>query len=196
MKKVIGLTGGIATGKSAVTSFLRSQGFVVIDADEVVHELQQVGGQLYELILEEYGSEYFDKNGQLNRKKLANLIFSNPEINQKLGKLQNKIIRDELWRRREHVASQQDVFFMDIPLLIEENYEDFFDEIWLVKTTNTLQTERLMKRNSLTKNEAMARINSQMPIEEKVKYANVVLENSGTLEELQAQILQQIEKLK
>lgn len=196
MKKVIGLTGGIATGKSTVTSFLRSQNFVVFDADELVHDLQKVDGRLYNLILSEFGSAYFDERGQIDRPKLAQEVFSNPEVNQRLGKLQNSIIREELLKARDRLALEQDLFFMDIPLLIEESYQACFDEVWLVSSRAELQLERLMKRNSLTKEAAQARIASQLSLVEKAKYADVIIDNSGSLESLYAQILQQIQKLK
>ncbi len=196
MKKAIGLTGGIATGKSSVTSFLRSQGFVVFDADDLVHDLQKVGGRLYNLIFSEFGSDYFDEMGEMKRQKLAEEVFSNPEVNQRLGKLQNSIIREEILKEKNQLSLEHDLFFMDIPLLIEESYQIYFDEIWLISAQPKLQLDRLMKRNLLTEKTAKERIAMQMSMDKKVKYADVVIDNSGSLKNLHEQILKQIEKLK
>ncbi|MEG2563107.1 MAG: dephospho-CoA kinase, partial [Lactococcus sp.] len=109
MNKVIGLTGGIASGKSTAVDFLRSQGYPIIDADQVVRELQAPGGALYQAILKEFGPTYFDEDGLLNRRKLGNLIFSKDEAREKLASLQNHIIRQELYKRREALLKDDKV---------------------------------------------------------------------------------------
>ncbi len=185
MKKVIGLTGGIASGKSTVVDFLRSQGYPIIDADQVVRELQAPGGSLYRAILQEFGPAYFDEEGLLNRRKLGNLIFSNDEAREKLAALQNHIIRKELYKRRETLLKDdriQKAIIMDIPLLLEQSY-DGFDEIWLVAVSESIQIERIMSRDNMTKEEAEARIKAQMPLSEKMKYATRIIDTSGTIPE-------------
>ena len=185
MKKVIGLTGGIASGKSTVVDFLRSQGYPIIDADQVVRELQAPGGSLYQAILQEFGPAYFDEEGLLNRRKLGNLIFSNDEAREKLAALQNHIIRKELYKRRETLLKDdriQKAIIMDIPLLLEQSY-DGFDEIWLVAVSESIQIERIMSRDNMTKEEAEARIKAQMPLSEKMKYATRIIDTSGTIPE-------------
>ncbi|MDR2975870.1 MAG: dephospho-CoA kinase [Streptococcaceae bacterium] len=196
MKKIIGLTGGIATGKSAVTSILRALGFVVIDADAVVHELQEPGGKLYQAIVREFGPGFFDASGNLNREKLASLVFQNEEAYERLSKLQNQIIRKELERRRsEEIKNSEQSFFMDIPLLLEEHYEALFDEVWLVTVPEEIQMKRLMARSNLTEEEARERINRQMPMSEKLLKADVILDNSTTLSDLKLQVLLQLKQL-
>ena len=185
MNKVIGLTGGIASGKSTAVDFLRSQGYPIIDADQVVRELQAPGGSLYQSILQEFGPAYFDEKGLLARRKLGDLIFSNDEAREKLALLQNHIIRQELYKRREALLKDdkvQKAIIMDIPLLIEQAY-DGFDEIWLVAVPESIQIERIMSRDNMTKEEAEARIKAQMPLSEKKKYATRIIDSSGTIPE-------------
>lgn len=196
MKKIIGLTGGIATGKSAVTSILRELGFVVIDADAVVHELQKPGGKLYQALFQKFGSDFFETDGQLNRKKLADLVFNDKSAYKQLSDLQDRCIREELeTRRAAEITRSEQTFFMDIPLLFEEHYESLFDEIWLVTVPENVQIERLMSRSGLSREEAAARIARQMPMDEKLRLADVILDNSATLSDLRLQVLEQLKRL-
>ena len=150
MKKVIGITGGIATGKSVVTSYLRAHGYEVIDADVVVRELQEVGGALYIAIRDTFGEAYFLENGDLDRAKFGALIFSDAEARAKLSAVQDDIIRTELFKRCAN--SRLELVFMDIPLLFERAYTGF-DETWLVYAPQDVQLKRLMKRNDLSESE-------------------------------------------
>lgn len=190
MNKVIGLTGGIASGKSTAVDFLRSQGYPIIDADQVVRELQAPGGLLYQAIMQEFGDTYFDDKGLLNRRKLGDLIFSNDEAREKLAKLQNHIIRREIYARRDALLKEgktDKAIIMDIPLLMEQHY-DGFDEIWLVAVSEKIQIERIMTRDNMTEAEAQARIRAQMPLAEKKKYATRVIDTSGQISETYAKI--------
>ena len=181
MAKIIGITGGIASGKSVVTDFLRSQGYQVIDADQVVHELQKPGGQLYQVLLSEFGTEILLADGQLDRKKLGTLLFSRPNLLEKSSRLQNDIIREELALKRNQLAATEELFFMDIPLLFEQEYEDWFDQIWLVDVSKDTQLERLMTRNNLSQEEAQRRIAAQLSLAEKRQRAEIVIDNNGAL---------------
>ena len=180
MAKIIGITGGIASGKSVVTDFLRSQGYQVIDADQVVHELQKPGGQLYQVLLSEFGTEILLADGQLDRKKLGALFFSRPNLLEKSSRLQNDIIREELALKRNQLAATEELFFMDIPLLFEQEYEDWFDQVWLVDVSKDTQLERLMTRNNLSQ-EAQRRIAAQLSLAEKRQRAEIVIDNNGAL---------------
>ena len=190
MTKIIGITGGIASGKSTVVAEIRKHGYQVIDADQVVHELQAKGGKLYQALCNWLGSEILQENGELDRKKLGQLIFSSKDMLEKSSRLQNGIIREELARRRDELAKTQKVFFMDIPLLIEHDYMEWFDDIWLVHLDEKTQLERLVMRNHFSKEEAKKRMASQMSTEAKKPYADKLLDNSGDLTELKAQINQ------
>ena len=195
MTKIIGITGGIASGKSTVVAEIRKHGYQVIDADQVVHELQAKGGKLYQALCNWLGSEILQENGELDRKKLGQLIFSSKDMLEKSSRLQNGIIREELARRRDELAKTQKVFFMDIPLLIEHDYMKWFDDIWLVHLDEKTQLERLVMRNHFSKEEAKKRMASQMSTEAKKPYADKLLDNSGDLTELKAQINQLLQEL-
>ena len=188
MGKIIGITGGIASGKSTVTNFLRQQGFQVVDADAVVHQLQKPGGRLFEALVQHFGQKIILENGELNRPLLASLIFSNPEEREWSKQIQGEIIRKELATLRDQLA-QTEVFFMDIPLLFEQDYVSWFDETWLVYVNRDVQVERLMKRDQLSKDEAESRLAAQWPLEKKKDLASHILDNNSNQEQLLTQVL-------
>ena len=195
MARIIGITGGIASGKSTVTEFLRQQGYKVIDADQVVHELQEPGGRLYQALLSTFGSAILQEDGRLDRPKLGAMIFGNPELLAQSSQLQNEIIREELARRRDLLAETEDIFFMDLPLLFELGYDNWFDQIWLMDVTEEIQLSRLMARNALSREEAEKRIAAQLSLREKRKRANILIENNGSLEGTRQQIRNALQKL-
>ncbi|MBF7075764.1 dephospho-CoA kinase [Streptococcus anginosus] len=196
MAKIIGITGGIASGKSTVTNYLRQKGYQVIDADQVVHELQAKGGKLYQALVSWLGSAILNEAGELDRPKLSQLIFSSQENLAKSSQLQNDIIRKELANRRDQLAKTEETFFMDIPLLFEQDYADWFDEVWLVYVNPETQIKRLKARNGYSQEEAQQRLASQMKLEDKVPYADFVIKNDGNLEELIEQIDKKLRRLR
>ncbi len=191
--KIIGITGGIASGKSTVTNFLRKKGFQVVDADSLVHQLQKPGGRLFEALVQHFGQEIILENGELNRPLLASLIFSNPEEQEWSKRIQGKIIREELARLRDQLAQTEEIFFMDIPLLFEQDYVSWFDETWLVYVDRDVQVERLMKRDQLSKDEAEFRLAAQWPLEKKKYLASLVLNNNGNQDQLLTQVFSLLE---
>ena len=193
MGKIIGITGGIASGKSTVTEFLRQKGFQVVDADAVVHQLQKPGGRLYQVLVEHFGEKVLLENGELNRPLLASLIFSNPEEQEWSKRTQGEIIREELAALRNQFAQTEALFFMDIPLLFEQDYASWFDETWLVYVNRDCQLERLMKRDQISKEAAESRLNSQWPLERKISLASHSLDNNGNQEQLIAQVVHLLE---
>lgn len=193
MGKIIGITGGIASGKSTVTNFLRQQGFQVVDADAVVHQLQKPGGRLFEALVQHFGQKIILENGELNRPLLASLIFSNPEEQEWSKRIQGKIIREELATLRDQLAQTEVVFFMDIPLLFEQDYASWFNETWLVYVDRDIEVERLMKRDHLSKDEAEFRLASQWPLEKKKDLASHVLDNNGSQDQLLTQVFSLLE---
>lgn len=188
MGRIIGITGGIASGKSTVTNFLRKQGFQVVDADAVVHQLQKPGGRLFKALVQHFGQEIILANGELNRPLLASLIFSNPEEQEWSKRIQGEIIREELATLRDQFAQTEEIFFMDIPLLFEQAYSAWFDETWLVYVGRDVQVERLMKRNQLSKDEAEFRLAAQWPLEKKKDLASHILDNNGNQDLLLIQV--------
>ena len=195
MARIIGLTGGIASGKSTVTSYLREKGYPVIDADRVVHDLQAPGGALYRVLVEHFGREILDKSGVLDRAVLGQRIFSNPSERDWSNRVQGQLIREALADARDRQAAQSGLFFMDIPLLIEQGYEDWFEAVWLVAVSKETQLKRLMERNHLSEVEAKERMASQMPLEVKRSHADLVLDNNGDLAALYAQLNTALEQL-
>ena len=193
MGKIIGITGGIASGKSTVTNFLRRQGFQVVDADSVVHQLQKPGGRLFKALVQHFGQKIILENGELNRSLLASLIFSNPEEREWSRQIQGKIIREELATFRDQLAQTEEIFFMDIPLLFEQDYVSWFDETWLVYVARDVQVERLMKRDHLSKDEAEFRLVAQWPLEKKKDLASHVLNNNGNQDQLLTQVFSLLE---
>ena len=195
MAKIIGITGGIASGKSTVTNFLRHKGFEVVDADALVHQLQKPGGRLFQILVEHFGEKILLENGELNRPLLASLIFSNPEEQEWSKRTQGEIIREELAALRNQFAQTEALFFMDIPLLFEQNYASWFDETWLVYVNRDVQLERLMKRDQISKEAAESRLNSQWPLERKISLASHSLDNNGNQGQLIAQVVQLLEEM-
>lgn len=188
MGKIIGITGGIASGKSTVTNFLRKQGFQVVDADAVVHQLQKPGGRLFEALVQHFGQKIILENGALNRPLLASLIFSNPQEREWSKQVQGEIIREKLATLRDQLAQTKEIFFMDIPLLFEQDYASWFNETWLVYVDRNVQVKRLMKRDQLSKNEAESRLAAQWPLEKKKDLSSHVLDNNGNQDQLLNQV--------
>ena len=193
MGKIIGITGGIASGKSTVTNFLRQKGFEVVDADALVHQLQKPGGRLYQILVEHFGEKVLLEDGGLDRPLLASLIFSNSEEREWSKETQGQIIREELGSLRDKFSETEELFFMDIPLLFEQDYASWFDETWLVYVSRDTQLDRLMNRDQLSKESAETRLASQWPLEEKKKFATYILDNNGSREQLLSQVVTLLE---
>ena len=194
MGKIIGITGGIASGKSTVTNFLRQKGFQVVDADALVHQLQKSGSRLFKALVQHFGQEIILENGELNRPLLASLIFSNTEEREWSKRTQGEIIREELASLRDNLAQTEEIFFMDIPLLFEQDYSSWFDQTWLVYVEPDVQMERLMKRDQLSKDLAISRLSAQWPLEEKKGLASQVIDNNGSQDQLLAQLNSLLER--
>lgn len=189
--KIVGLTGGISSGKSTVSSYFKQLEIPVIDADEVARKVVEPNSQGAIEIRKAFGSDVFEEDGSLNRQKLGALIFSNAENRQKLDDLLQPLIKimilDEI---EEYRQKGETMIVLDLPLLFEKQYEELCEEIIVVYIPKELQLERLMKRNQYTKQEALSRIDSQLSIEEKRKRATVLLDNQGTIQQLYQQVEQ------
>ncbi|MHB9781512.1 dephospho-CoA kinase [Streptococcus sp. 10F2] len=194
--KIIGLTGGIASGKSQVTHYLRQQGYKVVDADQVVHELQLPGGPLYQLLVGYLGDEILDETGNLNRTLLAQRFFSDVDLRAWSKREQGRVIREALAAELEQAQRSGQVVFFDIPLLFEEDYDGWFESIWLVDVDETTQLKRLMRRNGLSELEARKRLVSQWSLAQKRPLASLILDNRGHLEQLYQQIDQALSDLR
>ncbi|MDO4635001.1 MAG: dephospho-CoA kinase [Streptococcus sp.] len=194
-KKVIGLTGGIASGKTTVANYLTERGFPVIDADAVVHELQKKDGKLYRILVEFFGLDILQDDLEINRQKLADLIFSLPDGLELSSKLQDTIIRQELWKKKEELLKKYDIIFLDIPLLFEKHFEKWFDIVVLVYVPESIQCQRLMIRNHLSEIDAKVRISSQLSIEEKKHLSDVVIDNQFDFSKTKIQLQDFLDKI-
>ncbi|MEC1627361.1 dephospho-CoA kinase [Bacillus mojavensis] len=189
MTLVIGLTGGIASGKSTVANMLIDKGITVIDADIIAKQAVEIGMPAYRQIIDEFGEDILLENGDIDRRKLGALVFTNEQKRLALNSIVHPAVREEMLKRRdESIANQETFVVLDIPLLFESKLESLVDKIIVVSVTKELQLERLIKRNQLTEEEALSRIRSQMPLEEKVSRADNVIDNSGTLEVTKQQL--------
>ena len=147
--------------------------------------------------MDHFGKEILTKEGELDRLALGQRIFSDPSERDWSNRVQGRLIREALAEVRDRQAAQSDLFFMDIPLLIEQHYEGWFESVWLVAVSKETQLKRLMERNHLSELQAQERIASQMPLDEKRAHADLVLDNNDDLAALYAQLdaaLQQLER--
>lgn len=195
MAKIIGLTGGIATGKSTVSHYLKEKGYVLVDADQLVHDLQKKTGKLYNILVGYLGPQFLLENRELNRSELGKHLFANPEQLDFVTQMQDPVIREELALKRDELAKEHELVFLDIPLLFEKNYQDWCDDIWLVTADEETQLQRLMARNGLNREEAEQRLASQMPQADKIPAASLILDNTGGLEDLYQQVDKALQNL-
>lgn len=184
MQKVIGLTGGIGTGKSTVSELLAVHGFKIVDADVAAREAVEKGSEGLEQVRQVFGDEAIDENGEMNRKYVGEIVFNDDKMREKLNQIIHPIVRDLMERQKEAYLKEGFNVIMDIPLLFENNLQDTVDETWLVYASESIQVERLMERNDLTQEEAKARVYSQISIDKKRRMADRVIDNRGTLLEL------------
>lgn len=190
MKKVIGLTGGIASGKSTVSSLLIKLGAVVIDADHIARSIVKVGSPALLEIKDFFGEAYFLSNGELNRKKLGEYVFNHEDALNKLNEITHPRIIQEI-KNEINCHKQKDtspVIIVDAALLIEMKLVYLVDEVWLVAVPYDVQLKRLMERENLTMEGAKIRIASQMSLEEKKQFANRIIDNSGDIVDLEKQV--------
>lgn len=185
-KHVIGLTGNIATGKSTVVRMLQELGAEAIDGDALVHQLMGPGSPLAEQIREEFGEQTVNSDGSINRPELGKVVFSDPE---KLKALEAITWPPVLAAKREAIHSPgPDVLILDAIKLWESGMADDCDEVWVVSADREQQIERIIARNKVDRAEAERRIDAQPPQSEKIAKADVVIDNSGTLDETRAQV--------
>ena len=178
---MIGLTGGIASGKSSLSAALRQAGAVVIDADKISHELTMVDGAALPAIREAFGEGMF-RHGALDRAALGNLVFSDKAQLDRLNTLMYPLILSEMERQIDSSADQA-VVILDVPLLYEAGWDSMCDEVWCAWAPRWMQVRRLIKRNGLTLREALNRIKSQMPAREKARRATHMIMTTGTRQE-------------
>jgi dephospho-CoA kinase len=182
MALIIGLTGSIASGKSTVSSMIKELHIPVIDADQIARDVVEPGEEAHHKIVKEFGKDILFSDGTLNRKKLGSVIFSNEEKRTKLNAIVHPAIRKKMLEQKESFLNNgEKCVVMDIPLLFESKLTHMVDKILVVYVDETVQLERLMNRDNSSKEEARARIKSQIPVNEKVELADAVINNNGTI---------------
>lgn len=187
---MVGLTGGIACGKSHSTKVFAELGAYVIDADEIAHDVIRSGQPAYEEIVAHFGRDILDPSGEIDRRRLGAIIFSDPASRQKLNSIVHpRVIEQEAYRSGEIIGRVGNcIIIVDAALMVEAHYHTRFDKLVVVHCKPELQLHRLVTRDGLSYQEAEQRISTQMPLSEKLKLANYVIETSGTYRQSRAQI--------
>ena len=196
--QVIGLTGGIATGKSTVSALLKKAGAVIIDADRIARQVVKKGLPAYREIIENFGEDILQPDGEINRRVLGDIIFNDPQKKQLLNRIVHPHVRKEQNRQLKHIEKNDPdaIVILDIPLLIETQTHVDLSELIVVYAPEHIQIARLMQRDGISRSDALARIRSQMPIEEKKARATIVIDNSGSREDTRKQTLKLFQRLK
>lgn len=190
MALVIGLTGGIASGKSTVSNMLKELGITVIDADVEARLAVEKGQPAYHKIIAEFGQEVVADHGEIDRPKLGSIIFHQEDKRLILNQIVHPEVRNRMYSKMEAAKQNgEKVIVLDIPLLFESKLTFMVDKTLLVFADQETQLRRLMKRNNLTMEEAKARIDSQIPLSKKVALADAILENNGSIEATKHQLL-------
>ncbi len=186
---IIGLTGGIGTGKSEIAHILQELGAVVIDADQVGHEVYQPQSEAWQEVVKSFGEEVLQPGGEIDRKRLGAIVFQDPQARVILNNIMHpRIFRTVAERVEEFRRQNVDVVVVEAALLIEAGWDSLTDEVWMTHSPEKVVVERLRHRNGLSEDAIRNRIRSQMSFEERSQYAHVVVDNSGDMEELGARV--------
>ncbi len=185
MTKILGLTGGIASGKSTISNYLQSLNIPVVDADLLARKVMRAGQPAVAEIAEVFGCEVLLANGEINRQRLGQIVFESADKRKELNQIVQYRIRAEIKKEiKNYLKDNPTLIVLDIPLLYEESYESEVDEVMVVYVDSETQKERLLKRDKeLSEVDASNRINSQIPLLEKKKKADIVIDNNGTIED-------------
>ena len=177
MPKVIGLTGGIASGKSTVSELLTAHGFKIVDADIASRKAVEKGSEGLEQVRATFGDEAIDEEGNMDRGYVGDIVFNYPEKRLELNEIVHPIVRNIMEQEKEAFLKEGYNVIMDIPLLYENELQDTVDEVWLVYTSESIQIDRLMQRNDISMEDAKARVYSQISIDKKRRMADHVIDN-------------------
>lgn len=186
---LIGLTGGIASGKSTVAALFEKMGLKIVDADKIAREIVQPPKPALKQIANRFGPAVLRPNGTLDREKLAAIIFNDKAAKEALNNITHPIILAEMQRKTAAIAKNYSgPVIWDVPLLFEANFAPYVDAVILVYVPEEIQLKRLTKRDGLTLAEARSRLDSQMPLQQKKYLATIIIDNSGTLKEVEEQV--------
>jgi dephospho-CoA kinase len=195
---IVGLTGGVATGKTAVSQVLREEGAYIIDADQIARELVQPHKPAWNEIVRAFGKEILQEDRSIHRKELADKIFADPDQRKVLNRILHPRIKEEIARRAREIGQKdpEALVVIDAPLLVELGMHHDVDRLIVVTSTQTQQIERLKKRDGRSTEEALGLLSSQMPVQEKAKLADFVVRNEGSLEEMKKRAKEVFKELK
>ena len=195
--KIIGLTGGISSGKSTVSRFLAELGAVIINADEIGHEAFKPDTELRHAVVSAFGKQIIASDGAIDREKLGAIVFSNPEALARLNRIMHRRMRDMVKTQLEEYQRQGvSVVVLEAPLLLEAGWTSLVDEIWVATAPKATVLKRLKERTGLSESESLARLRSQLPAKERLKHADVVIDTDCSLGELKARVKQLWQELK
>lgn len=186
---IIGLTGGIASGKSTVSNYLSELGAIIIDADKIAHEIMEKGKTAYWQVIEAFGREILAENGEIDRSRLGKIVFNNLEKKKILEEITHPQVIREMREKIEEYRAENKVIVLDVPLLFEAGLDIMVDETWVVYVDRETQLQRLIARDGLSYEEANKRIQAQMSLEKKRVLADFVINNKGNIEDLKRQVL-------
>lgn len=195
--KWIGLTGGIGTGKTTVSNMIQSLGYKVVNADLVAHEALKKESGVFDKIIKTFGEGILNSQGEIDRKKLGDIVFKDKFMLGKLESIVHPYIQTEVLKQKTSLEKAGiEMAFYDVPLLYEKKMEKKFDKIVLVTCKKDLQIRRTIQRSGMTEDEVKRRITLQIPLENKARVAHYVIRNDGALEELQMKVQDTILSLK
>ena len=196
MTVVIGLTGGIASGKSVVSKMLAERGAHVIDADKVGHEAYAPGGECHRAVVQSFGDDIVGAGGEIDRKALGAKVFGDPSQRKRLESIVWPWMRGEMEKRLAALSDQGvRVVVLEAAVLIEAVWLPIVDRVWLVTVPRDVARARMMSRNGLTAEQADARIDAQLTNEERARHADVIVENDGTLDQLERRVGEEWDRL-
>ena len=191
---ILGLTGGIGTGKSTVANMLKGKGIPVVDTDLISREVIEYP-EIIEKIKLEISNEVFDFNNKLDRKKMSEIVFKNQEKLKKLNEIMHPEILKKMWLEVEKLKKNHKIIVLDIPLLFEINMEKEVDKILLIYASKEIQLKRIMERDCRSREEAIKIINSQIPLYKKREKSDYIIQNNDSLENLEKKLEKILEKL-
>jgi len=195
---IVGLTGGVASGKTAVSQVLKEEGAYIIDADQIARELVQPQKPAWNELIKAFGQEILQEDGSIQRKKLADKVFVDPKQRKLLNQILHPRIKEEMDRRTKEIGEKdpQAIVVIDAPLIVELGDHREMDKLIVVTSTQTQQIERLKDRDRTNTEEALRIVSSQMPLEEKLKFADYVIRNEGSMEETKKRAKEVYQELK
>ncbi len=193
---VLGITGGIGSGKSTVSGILKEKGAVIIDADLISKEVVEPGQKALEELTETFGTDILDDWGQLNRKKLAGIVFNDSEKLQRLNSILHKYVTERIKNNvEEQLINKTNIIVIDAPIPVKSGFIDLCQQVWTISADREVRIQRIMERNGMTYEEAVARINSQLDEQEYIRLADVVINNNFDYSHLEKEVEYQLSRL-